>query len=85
MPNRQPAHFFDRLPAKDGAAAGMQRAYVHRRDSDGRYFLADTTIVAGATRVYFQDRDDYTGRVQLDTDGAGARIATLYGANVVVL
>lgn len=85
MPNRQPAHFFDRVPAKQSAAAGIVRAYVQRRDSDGRYFLSDTAFVEGAALVYFQDRDDYAGQVSLDTEGEGARTATLYGADVVLL
>lgn len=75
----QPAHFFDRLPAKDGAAAGVRRAYIMQRDADGHLFFSDTAIVAGATRVYLHDRAGYAGRASFDTEGDGARTATLFG------
>lgn len=81
----QPAHFFDRLPAKEGAAAGVRRAYIFQRDSDGHIFFSDTAIVAGATRVYLHDRVGYAGRTSFDTEGEGARTATLFGGDVVQL
>lgn len=85
-PINQPAHFFDRLPAKDAAAAGIKKAYVQRRESDGHYFLSDTAFVDGATRVYFQDRDEYAGRVVLDdVSSASDRTATLFGDDLVQL
>lgn len=81
----QPGHFFDRVAARDAGAAGVLPAFVFVDDVTGRYFLADTAVVAGATRVYFHDRDDYPGRVSLDTAGDGARTATLFGDDVVQL
>lgn len=83
MPTNQPGHFFDRVAAKDASAAGFRKAYPFRDDVTGRYFLSDTTIVAGATRVYFKDEPD--GRVHLDDDPVDARMATLFGDVTVQL
>lgn len=85
MPIQQPAHFFDRLPAKEAAAAGIHQAYLFRRTSDGRYFLGDTPAVDGAERVYFKDRGDYAGQVSLDEEPVDARAAVLYGTDIVLL
>lgn len=85
MPIQQPAHFFDRLPAKEAAAAGVHQAYVFRRTSNGRYFLADSPAVAGAERVYFKNRDDYAGQVSLDEEPVDTRAAVLIGTDIVLL
>lgn len=78
----QPGHFFDRVPAKDAAAAGVPRAYPFRDDVTGRYFLADSIAVAGATRVYF--KSGAGDSVHLD-DAEGDRTAILFGTNRVQL
>lgn len=83
MATNQPGHFFDRVAAKDAGAAGIRKVYVMHSTATGRYFLSDTAVVAGATRVYFHDEVD--GRAHLDTTEAGARSATLFGSVTVQL
>ncbi len=80
MPINQPGHFFDRLPAKDGAFAGRSLAYLFRDTTTGRYFFADSVTVAGATRAYLTDGTG--GRVHVNDAATGARSLTRYGATV---
>lgn len=84
MAIEQSAHFFDRVPASDAAAAPIRKAYVFRNPVTGRYVLSDTLpLGVGEVPAYFVE--GASDRYHLDSDPAGARTAALYSDNVVEL